>query len=509
MPNAIKWGDEFRIRGQFSDDEGQPAIAGLVDGRFVAAWTAIEDGNYRTEVRPFHVDGSPGEGAYSVDEGPTWAPDPSIVALAGGGYAFARTISRGANSAVVTQAFKADTSLAGQEIWSGNPHEDRHHFPALAANASGGFVAAWHERDDATETTVQLFGADGSQGNAITFSSEARQYSDPPSIATLDGGNHVGALDRQRSGDFRQHRRCQRDRGHRPIRGEANEQHPGRAGGDRLANGGFVVVWHSRQADTTFDIRANFRCRRRKVDAELKINTTTTYNQLDPEIALLADGRFAVAWTDTSSPDPNSIVSNVRVQLFNPDGSKSGDELMVNVPSSPGYHLDPAITALPDGRFVIAWHDELELTIAQGGGLHAQIFDTRQDPVNLVGTPLADNLAGTVFNDTLTGAAGNDYLAGGAGEDTAVFLHAREQYVVTELADRIVVTGPDGTGYADRHRAPAVRRCGSRSAADSTRPGTCTIWPARLHQRAVRYGVLPDALCRRIGRRGERARPLQ
>jgi len=139
MPNAIKWGDEFDISNPFYDQEGEPALAALADGRFVAAWTALDDGGYFTEVRIHNTDGSPGDGMYSVDESPSQSPNPSIVALAGGGYALARTNSSGTSSAIVTLAFKADSSLAGSEVvWGGT---DANRLSSLAAEAGGGFVA--------------------------------------------------------------------------------------------------------------------------------------------------------------------------------------------------------------------------------------------------------------------------------------------------------------------------------------------------------------------------------
>ena len=445
MPNAIKWGDEFDISNPFYDQEGEPALAALADGRFVAAWTAFDDG-YFTEVRIYNTDGSPGDGMYSVDESPSQSPNPSIVALAGGGYALARTNSWGSSSAIVTLAFKADSSLAGSEIvWGGT---DANRLSSLAAEAGGGFVAAWHAIvADQTTITVQLFGAEGSPRNGINFASEAYPYAYPPDVATLTGGGHVVVWvdnDHEISASLVN---ASATGVTDPFRVNTHTSSlQGAPVVSQLANGGFVVVWQSDMANSAYDARGQvFAADGEKVGGEFSVNTTTTDLQYDPEIALLADGRFAVTWMDTSSPDPNVDLANVRVQLFNPDGTRSGDELLVNPPSMPGYHFDPTITALADGRFVVAWQHEFEIENPEGAGLHGQIFDTRQGPVNLVGTSRADNLAGTVFNDTLTGAAGNDYLVGGAGDDTATFSQAREQYTVTELADRIVVAGPDGT----------------------------------------------------------------
>ena len=64
--------------------------------------------------------------------------------------------------------------------------------------------------------------------------------------------------------------------------------------------------------------------------------------------------------------------------------------------------------------------------------------------MTLNGTDLDDDWVGTPFDDTFTGGVGGDRIDGGAGVDIAVFAGRHEQYDVTDLGDRIVVSGPQG-----------------------------------------------------------------
>ncbi len=84
-------------------------------------------------------------------------------------------------------------------------------------------------------------------------------------------------------------------------------------------------------------------------------------------------------------------------------------------------------------------------TTPAGGGLHGQIF--RYAPGSgQSGRHAARGQPRWHRFQRHADRRGRQRLSrGGAGDDTAMFSHAREQYTVTELADRIVVAGPDGT----------------------------------------------------------------
>src|SRR6266496_3866815 len=92
------------------------------------------------------------------------------------------------------------------------------------------------------------------------------------------------------------------------------------------------------------------------VGSEILVNTTTANPQFDPTVATFADGRFVVAWADDSASGGDTSATAIRAQIFNADGTKSGSEFLVNTITA--FTQDqPAITALPDGRFVVAFRD--------------------------------------------------------------------------------------------------------------------------------------------------------
>ncbi|MDA9464495.1 hypothetical protein [Bradyrhizobium sp. CCBAU 53415] len=147
-----------------------------------------------------------------------------------------------------------------------------------------------------------------------------------------------------------------------------------------LKNGGFVVAWSDGSgsgSDASFQgIRAQvFNADGSKSGSEFLVNSTTTGYQLDEAITALSDGRFVVTWTDGSATGGDTSSWAVRAQIFNADGSKSGTEFLVNTTTS-SFQYNPAITALNDGQFVVAWTDGSATGgDTSGTAVRAQVFN--------------------------------------------------------------------------------------------------------------------------------------
>lgn len=94
----------------------------------------------------------------------------------------------------------------------------------------------------------------------------------------------------------------------------------------------------------------------KKIGGATLVNTTTLRDQNKSAVAALDNGRFVVTWDDWSKTGADQSKSAVRGQIFAADGSKSGDEFLVNT-TTINYQFDNAATALGDGRFVVTWTD--------------------------------------------------------------------------------------------------------------------------------------------------------
>ena len=147
-----------------------------------------------------------------------------------------------------------------------------------------------------------------------------------------------------------------------------------------LADGRFVVGWtdlsQSSGDSSVSAVRAQvFNADGSAFGNEFQVNTTVTNSQFEPNITALADGRFVVAWTDLSQSGGDTSGYAVRAQVFNADGSAFGNEFLVNTTVT-NSQFEPTITSLVDGRFVVAWSDDSATGgDTLGGAVRAQVFN--------------------------------------------------------------------------------------------------------------------------------------
>ncbi|TFI56967.1 tandem-95 repeat protein, partial [Sphingomonas parva] len=140
-----------------------------------------------------------------------------------------------------------------------------------------------------------------------------------------------------------------------------------------LPGGGYIILWSDHTpgfgSQTQFDVRGQiYNAAGVKVGAEFQVNTTTPYYQFKPQVAVLASGSFVVTWQD-DNPASDGSASAIRAQMFTAAGVKTGAELVVNSVTA-GTQMDPVITSLSGGGFVIAWSGQ----DAVNSGAKAQIY---------------------------------------------------------------------------------------------------------------------------------------
>jgi hypothetical protein len=471
MATPIKWGSEFLVNTTTSLSQFYHAITGLADGRFVAMWS---------------------------DESQTLGDD-DLYAVHG-------------------QIFNADGSKAGAEFLVNTTIEGAQALPAVIGLASGKFVATWvsnHFGD--SDVYAQVFNPDGSkQGGQFRVNTVTAGKQENQDIAALSGGGFAVTWTDQSGNDTDIHAQVYAANGAK-VGGEILVNPP--SAFDRtdptvtgLTNGQFVVAWRAETGGKDVVRLQTFDANGAKVGAELSATQLVTADQTDPNITALAGGRFVVSWTNelngnhdvhgqifnadgtrsgseftldttaipvsgvdiTGLPDGRFVATyaaqhlsgdqRVLGQLFNADGTKSGDEFIAAT-TTEGQQWLPEVTVLADGRFVVAWNDEPFQGAGgdgSGEGVRAQIFDPRESGAEIGGTDLKDDLYGTSFDDTMKGGGGSDHLAGmdggdilqggaghdkldgGTGDDTAVFSGNFNDYTVKDFGAMIKVMGPDG-----------------------------------------------------------------
>jgi hypothetical protein len=182
-----------------------------------------------------------------------------------------------------------------------------------------------------------------------------------------------------------------------------------------LLNGNVVMAYSSANqasagsmADVYFQM---FTPQGNKVGSETLVNQFTPNNQRSPAIAALANGSFAIAWISEQErwTDASNGVPSVDVyaRVFNSDGTPSSpNEFLVNV--STNICAGPDLAAAPDGGFMAVWMEKDMVVPANGWDIYCRRFSSSGVGGNV--SRLNTQLYGDQYSPRIN-RAGTTYLA--------------------------------------------------------------------------------------------------
>ena len=109
--------------------------------------------------------------------------------------------------------------------------------------------------------------------------------------------------------------------------------------------------------------------------SEFLVNEFTNDAQLNPAITALAGGGFVVTWHSFDPQQGDTSFSGVKARIFNADGTEAVSEFLVNELTN-DYQVGPSITALAGGGFVVTWQSfDPQQGDTSGSGIKARIFN--------------------------------------------------------------------------------------------------------------------------------------
>ena len=442
MATPQRFGTEFLINTTTADVQFTPDIAALADGRFVVTWADLsrsgdDASGLAVRAQVFNADGSK-DGAEFLVNTLTDASQqaPAVTGLADGGFAigwqdenFGVTGGDSGDGSVRAQVFDGQGLGAGDFLVNtstGNAQND----PTITTLSDGRFVVAWTDAsrlgqgDIATDIRAQIYNANGTvSGVEFVVNDKISGGQITPQITALSNGRFaVTWMDNSvnfgtPAGDVIKATIFSANGAAVTAEFQVNaiiadtQFDPQVAA---LANGRFVVTWtdnsHSPDDPSGFALRGQvFKADGSMAGAAFLVATTLSNDQQSSDMVGLRDGRFVVTWVDRSFIGGDDQGAGIKAQLFNANGTTSGAEFLVNTTIA-GNQLDPSVTELADGRFVVAWSDA-------ASDVFGQIYDPREAAIALTGGVLGDQFIGTRFGDTLSGGQGGDDLQGGAGAD--------------------------------------------------------------------------------------------
>lgn len=473
MTTPVKWGSEFLVNSNTYSTQSNPAVAVLADGRFVIAYednsgetsfTANDTVGAAVRLEIFNADGSRFAGPLQANTVTGNSQDTAAVAaLADGGFAVVYEDSSGgaesgnddtSSTAVRMQLFSSDGGRLGAEQKVNSVVNSIQDDPDIAVLSSGRIVVVYDDLSRGGETgfddtssyavRAEIFSANGTRlEGGILVNTLTQSAQDNASVAGLDQDDRFVVVYEDSSG-------LGEDASGSGVRGQVFNGDGTRYGAEfqvntttsgsqyrpevtGLSGGRFVVVWddYSRGVETGGDDANSYAVRGQvfgshglKIGDEFLVNTITTLQQQYADVTALSDGRFIVVWRDGSygaESGGDDTDNAVRAQVFNPNGTKSGDEFLVNTTTT-GTQGDPKVAELKDGRIVITWEDNSQGVETLGDdtssyAVRAQIFDPREEAADWSGTAMGEQYVGTNLADVLDGAGGDDVLSGMGGND--------------------------------------------------------------------------------------------
>lgn len=177
-------------------------------------------------------------------------------------------------------------------------------------------------------------------------------------------------------------------------------------------DGDFIITWRSQGQDGSgYGVYAQqYSAAGVPQGGEFRVNTFTTGDQRNAEVAMDAAGNFVVAW---HSVGQDGSAEGVFAQRFNANGTPVGAEFRVNSYTNARQYY-PAVDMDADGDFVIAWMSNSQ--DGGGEGIYAQRYDAQGVPQGgefRVNTTYVGNQE---YPDVAMDAAGNFAIAWASGD---------------------------------------------------------------------------------------------
>ena len=133
-------------------------------------------------------------------------------------------------------------------------------------------------------------------------------------------------------------------------RGEGRQVVPAVA---MAADGRFVVAWTQVDFVGLWDTVARaYDANGRPLGPEVNVLTDTLYIESGAGVGIADDGSFVVCWQGAGA---DSVSLDVSARRFDPGGAPRGEAFVVTTEQGEVF-LDPAVAVEPDGDFVVAWH---------------------------------------------------------------------------------------------------------------------------------------------------------
>jgi large repetitive protein len=329
-------GSDFRISARAAERPAFPDVATAADGSFVVVWTelGVEDEQPDSvKARLFDAAGRPRSGPILVARTVYTLGTPAVAMAPDGRFVVVWQGAVESPYLVFGRRYDAAGRPLGPRFRLADTELDQFE-PDVAMASDGSFVNVWYQPDGSviagitmTDVVFRLFAADGRP----------------------------------------------RDRARVAIGGDETQNIPQVA---LRPDGGFVVVCQALMGERPYEIKAQlFSASGGPLGSAFLVNDDSLpYDRVEPAVAVAADGRFAIAWTDRGGDFARDHEDGVGVaaRFYAADATPLGPSLRPNT-FLPGPQEKPAVSALPNRGFLVLWDSGGDLD-RSGRGIFARVF---------------------------------------------------------------------------------------------------------------------------------------
>ncbi|MDZ4779144.1 MAG: PKD domain-containing protein, partial [Planctomycetia bacterium] len=363
---GVPLGNEFRVNTFTSGDQRLPTVAVSPSGNFVVSWTsALQDGSGEgVYAQRYAADGAPNGSEFRVNTTTQNSQTRSSVSMDDSGnfvVAWESIGQDGNEPGVYYQRFAADGVKLGDETRANTFTTGSQRLPHVAVDTDGDFVITW-------SSNIQ----DGSG-----YGVYARRFT---------------AVGVPLGGEFRVNTATAGDQKSSAVA--------------MSADGDFAIVWQDSLADGSSDavFLQRFTASGVPLGSNIQVNTTTANSQSNPTVGMDADGDLVVTW---QSLVQDGGLWGVYARRYAWNGAPQTGEFLVNTRTT-GNQVNANLAVDQDGDFIIAWMSFLQ--DGSGQGISAQRY---QAFVNTPPTAVAGEYAIDEGDSlTLDGSASFDPDAG-------------------------------------------------------------------------------------------------
>lgn len=337
--------DSFQINDYAQNSQNNPSLAGLTDGKFVAAWTSYaQDGSYDgIYAKIFNNNGVAISDEFRVNNY-TFSSQtyPAVAVLSNDGFVITWSSHEqdGSKYGVYAQIYNNSGYKIGGEFKVNTYVFDNQISSKVSGLSNNKFVIVWESwggQDSSSDGVYgQIFNNDGTFiGNEFRVNTYTSNAQAQCCIASLSNNN-------------------------------------------------FVVVWTSMYQDNSGGgIYAQiFDSEGAKIGREFRINQATTDNQDEPSVVSLLNDKFVVTWkTSAGNGYTWQNYGKIFSRIYSINGDPLSDEFLISSPNDSYYACPKSLSLSLENKFIISYYTDGGLV----GSITSILFDEIGNNIGKVG----------------------------------------------------------------------------------------------------------------------------